>query len=136
MSGPAASWVRTDQMVNASFRDYCNRMRYAIDDNSDGSIRHNCQGLKFQSDINELPYERPGVVLSKKQLGKCVNWEFADFILGVIARRLEFARAVKSFSSTVVSSDIGGHQAAYELGRLMASERLATTWNDHTPLMV
>ena len=75
-------------------------------------------------------------MIPRNQLGKCTSWEMADFIPGVIARRLEFARAVKAFSPTVVTSDIGVLQAADELGKLMASEGLATTWNDHTRLMV
>ena len=136
MAGSSASWVRTDAMATESFIDYCNRLRYGIDDNSDESVRQNCQGLKFKSKLNELPYEKFGVVLPRNQLGKCTQWELADFIPGIVARRLEFARSIKSFSATVVSSDIGVHQAIDELGGLMASQRLATSWNDHPRLLV
>ena len=123
-------------MARAS-REYCNRVRYELDDNSDEAVRYTCQGLRHQSDLNEFPYEKTGFVLTKDNITRVTNdWKFADFIPGVIAKRLEYAQGIESFSPNVVASDIGAYRAIEELGRLMASEGLATTWNDHRALMI
>ena len=100
-----------ESLARASFT-YANKRRYGIDDGSVGSVAYSCPGLKFRCQVNECPYEKIGKPLDPMKITEVTkDWKLADYLSGVITRRLELAHGVKTFSPAVVDQEMGFEEA-------------------------
>ena len=111
--------IRAQESLAKASLTYANKRRYGIDDGSVGSIAYSCPGLKFRCEFNECPYQKIGKLLDPIKITEVTkDWKLADYLSGIIARRLELAHGVKTFTPAVLDKEIGFEEAVDRLAKI------------------